>query len=67
MRRRIKRNVIGKDHHCRICSRPMRSGAPTTCADCLAKGYVGNVMQELEDALRIKIQNEVDSWKPKQS
>jgi hypothetical protein len=66
-RRTIGRSIIGRGHHCKICSRPLRSGAPRICADCESKGYVDNVIEELEEALKQKVDDEVKLWMPKQS
>ena len=45
----------------------MRSGAPAVCTDCSGKGYVDDVIKELEDQLMKKVDDEVKSWKPEQS
>jgi hypothetical protein len=66
-RPRIGRSIIGRGHHCKICSRPMRSGAPIVCADCKDKGYTDDVIAELEKDLRKKVKDEVDSWRQKLS
>jgi len=67
MRRLPRRQIIGRGHHCKICSRPMRSGAPIVCADCEDKGHTHDVIKELEDRLKQIVDDEVKSWKPKQS
>lgn len=66
-KRMIGRPIIGRGHRCKTCSRPLRSGASEVCADCRDKGYVGNVIEELEEGLRQKVDKEVKSWLPKQS
>ena len=66
-RPRIGRSIIGRGHRCKICSRPMRSGAPIVCADCEGKGHTHDVIKVLEEDLKKKVDDEVRSWKPKQS
>ena len=45
----------------------MRSGEPIICGDCSDKGYIHDVISDLEEALNKKVDDEVKSWKPKPS
>jgi len=66
-RLRIGKQLIGRGHHCKICSRPMRSGQPIICVDCEDKGHTHDVISKLEKALKKKVKDEVESWKRKLS
>lgn len=63
----LRGNIVGKVHHCKICSRPMRSVLPTICADCEDKGHVEEIIKTLEDRMKKQLEEEVNSWKLKQS